>query len=38
MNFQFLSDMVADGIADDALLDALYAPDAVKAVSYTHLK
>lgn len=34
MNFQFLSDMVADGIADDALLDALYAPDAVKGANY----
>lgn len=34
MNFQFLSDMVADGIADDALLDALYAPDAVKGPNY----
>ena len=34
MNFQFLSDMVADGIADDALLDALYAPNAVKGPNY----
>lgn len=34
MNFQFLSDMVADGVADDALLDALYSPNAVKGPNY----
>lgn len=34
MNFQFLSDMVADGIADDAFLDALYSPNAVKGPNY----
>lgn len=34
MNFQFLSDMVADGVADDAFLDALYSPNAVKGPNY----